>query len=482
MALLLCEGRQGKNLITKKEFDSTDITIDESDSIQYGKVHRPFTGNQMTEEIKNLLNRRGILSNEMGVFYVNQAEVLAKSDNLNFDDGIPDAVIKILNVSTTHLANGLKDFKALSDIPNQALIMANSGRHCRLYAYCYSLVETKHKDAEIEMFRNENDKYKEATQLYDGALKVLTSHAANHGGFGKGKRNQYSKIYESVSWDLQTTCFIWGTRLQDATPKEAYSMDEAEKMVIDLYNRALRLCDIDTPGPRQPVFQYRAASIHMKLGSLYHLKYRNEEESTNLSYSKPNKEEHRRKNLKQLAENHYAKAVSMFRDLEHGPEFLRAQTERVYLHESELSKDKSSIQGFNNFSRKTYHTIFGLLGDCLPIMQVIEDSEKLPTPSKNMIDTDKNTEGDTDPKIEDEEIHIYAVLVKKIQSNLLDLSKLLSTKNPQSKISSKTNELLQITKKLYLKSILLNTKKQTFLSELIGLLKMIKSDMLKCLR
>ena len=183
-----------------------------------------------------------------------------------------------------------------------------------------------------------------------------------------------------------------------------------------------------------------------------------------------------------MAENHYAKAVSMFRDLEHGPEFLRAQTERVYLHESELSKDKSSIQGFNNFSRKTYHTIFGLLGDCLPIMQVIEDSEKLPTPSKNMIDTDKNTEGDTDPKIEDEEIHIYAVLVKKIQSNLLDLSKLLSTKNPQSKISSKTNELLQITKKLYLKSILLNTKKQTFISELIGLLKMIKSDMLKCLR
>ena len=258
-------------------------------------------------------------------------------------------------------------------------------------------------------------------------------------------------------------------------------MDEAEKMVTDLYHRALRLCDIDTPGPRQPVFQYRAASIHMKLGSLYHLKYRNEEEISNLAYSKPTKEEHRRKNLKQLAENHYAKAVTLFRDLEHGPEFLRAQTERVYLHESEISKDKNSVQGFNNFSRKTYHTIFGLLTDCLPIIQVIEDIEKLPTPSKNMIDTDKTAGGDTDPKI-DEEIHIYAVLVKKIQCNLLDLSKLLSYKNPQSKSNSKTNELLPITKRLYLKSILIKTTNLTFLSELIDLLEMIKSDMLKFLR
>jgi len=479
-ALLLCEGRQDKHTVVKKSFEPLEDSINEQDSYEYSTFSPRFTGT-LTEEVKGLINRRGILSNEMGVFYVNQAETLAKSDNLAFNDTIPEAVVKILNVSTSHLTSGLKDFKSLSDIPNQALIMANSGRHCRLFAYCYSLVETENKSIEIEMFRNENEKYKEATQLYDGALKLLTSNAASVGGFGKGKKNQYSKIHESVSWDLQTTYFIWGTRLQDATPKEAISMEEAEKLVIDLYNRALRLCDIETPGPRQPVFQYRAASIHMKLGSLYHLKYRNDEDNSSGRQSNHNIEEHRRKNLKQLAENHYIKAVTMFKDLEHGHEFLRAQTERIYLYESDISQDKSGVQGFNNFSKKTYHLIFELFSDCLPILKVIEDIEKLPTPAnKNMIDTDNNS--DTNQKFDEEEIHIYAILIKKIQSNLLDLSKLLSSKNASSKNINKTNELLKITKKLYLKSILLNTKNSSFLSELIDLLEIIKTGMLKLLR
>ena len=482
MALMLCEGRQDKYIIAKKDYEPSFDRIQKYNSLDNCPYNPKLSGKHMSEEMKSLLNRRGILSNEMGVFYVNQAEVLAKSDDLVFHGNIPEAVVKILNVSTTNLASGLKDFKALSDIPNQALIMANSGRHCRLYAYCYSIVETSDKKVEIEMFRNENDKYKEATQLYEGALKVLTSNTANIGGFGKGKRNQYSKIYESVSWDLQTTCFIWGTRLQDATPKEAFSKEEAEKMVVDLYNRALRLCDIDTPGPRQPVFQYRAASIHMKLGSLYHLKYRADEDGNSLRPTKPNIEEHRRKNLKQLAENHYVKAVSMFRDLEHGQEFLRAQTERVYLHESDLSNDKSSTQGFNNFSKKTFHTIFELLSDCLPILKLIEDVEKLPTPaSKNMIDTDRTTKSENSQKFDEDEIHIYDILIKKIQSNLLDLSKLLS-KTLSSKNSGKTDELLQETKKLYLKSILLNTKNSSFLSALIALLELIKSELIKLLR
>ena len=91
--------------------------------------------------------------------------------------------------------------------------MSNAGRHCRLYAYCYSLVETEDAKAEIDFFLNESLKYKQAIQLYDDALKILTSSEANSAGYGKGKRNQYCKIYESVSWDLQTTCFIYGARV-----------------------------------------------------------------------------------------------------------------------------------------------------------------------------------------------------------------------------------------------------------------------------
>ena len=302
------------------------------------------------------------------------------------------------------------------------------------------------------MFLNESGKYRQAIQLYEAALKVLTSHEANVAGFGKGRRNQYSKIYESVSWDLQTTCFIYGSRLQEATPTDAYSVDEVEKMVADLYNRALRLCDIETLGPRQPVFQYRAASIHMKLGSLYHLKFRNEED---------------------------------LKELEHGQEFLRAQTERVYLHESDLPTDKSGSHSLNNYHKKTYHTIFELLCDSLPILQAIEEAEKLPSPASkmNMIDSDAN-KGSPDNKHQkdEEEIHIYDVLIKKLQNNLLDLNKSLSVKHQHSKGGGKANDFLEITKKLYLQSIILKSRSATFLSDLIALLQTLKKEFLHHLR
>ena len=275
-------------------------------------------------------------------------------------------------------------------------------------------------------------------------------------------------------------------QLQDATPTEAHTVDEVEKMVADLYNRALRLCDIETAGPSQPVFQYRAASIHMKLGSLYHLKYRNEEDfQQSLRHSKPNRDEHRRKNLKQLAENHYAKAVVMFKELDHGQEYLRAQTERVYLHESDLPKDKSGSHNLNNYHKKTFHTIFELLCDALPILQVIEEAEKRPSPGNkmNMVDNDEN-KGSSDNKYEkdEEEIHIYDVVIKKLQNNLLDLNKSLSAKNQHCKGGGKANEFLEMTKKLYLRSIMLKSRSDTFVSDIIALLQTLKKELLHHLR
>ena len=485
LAILLGK-KQVKSCVVVEEVlkdvnDSIIGILDYEDEPLYGN----FEASNMNEGLKSLLKRRGNLSNEMGVFYVNQADILVKSESLSFKDHFPQAITKILDISTVYLKKGLKDFRALFDIPNQALLLSNAGRHCRLSAYCYSLVETEDSVREIDLFRNENEKYKQAIQLYESALKILTCQEANTVGFGKGKRNQYSKIYESVSWDLQTTSFIWGSRLQDSTPKEAYTMDEVEKLVVDLYGRALRLCDIESPGPRQPVFQYRAASIHMKLGSLYHLKYRKEEDNGKFRSVKPGKDDHRRKNLKQLAENHYAKAVAMFKELEHGQEFLRAQLERVYLHESDLSKDKHRSQGFNTFTKKTYHTIFELLCESLPILRAINDSEKLKiaTTKKKMIVSDGNKDQSvSESEIDEDEIHIYDILMKKVQNNLLELSKSMSVKNQPSKSSGKTNELLEITKKLYLKAIVLKSEKTMFLADLITLLEVLHKDLVQILR
>ena len=49
---------------------------------------------------------------------------------------------------------------------------------------------------------------------------------------------------------------------------------QVEKEVTDLMMKALKNCDVDIESPRQPTCQYRAASIHHRLASLYHNTYR----------------------------------------------------------------------------------------------------------------------------------------------------------------------------------------------------------------
>ena len=60
---------------------------------------------------------------------------------------------------------------------------------------------------------------------------------------------------------------------------------------------------------------------------------------------------------------------------------------------------------------------------------------------------------------DDEDIHIYDVFIKKLQNSLLDLSKLLSTRHQQAKSGGvKTSEFLDVTKKMYLRSIMLKSR------------------------
>ena len=93
--------------------------------------------------------------------------------------------------------------------------------------------------------------------------------------------------------------------------------------------KALKYCDTETPGPRQVVYQYRAASIHHRLASLYHHAHRCH------SADDPSP---RRKQLRQLSELHYVKAGAMFLLLDHPTEYIRTQLERAGLIESNTNK------------------------------------------------------------------------------------------------------------------------------------------------
>lgn len=95
---------------------------------------------------------------------------------------------------------------------------------------------------------------------------------------------------------------------------------------MEVLQKALKYCDIETPGPRQPVYQFRAATIHHRLGSLYHRVYRD---------SKTDVDNQKRKNSLQLSKLHYSKAAKLLLSLEQPVEYLTVQLERVALAENQ---------------------------------------------------------------------------------------------------------------------------------------------------
>ena len=46
--------------------------------------------------------------------------------------------------------------------------------------------------------------------------------------------------------------------------------------MIEMMNNALKYCETEISGARQPTCQYRAATIHHRLASLFHNSYRNQ--------------------------------------------------------------------------------------------------------------------------------------------------------------------------------------------------------------
>lgn len=97
-----------------------------------------------------------------------------------------------------------------------------------------------------------------------------------------------------------------------------------EREVVDILQKALKHCDIETAGPRQPVYQFRAATIQHRLASLYHRVYREHE---------PDTDNVKKRISLQLCRMYYDKAAKLLLALEQTVEFLTVQMERVALAE-----------------------------------------------------------------------------------------------------------------------------------------------------
>ncbi|KAJ8686309.1 hypothetical protein QAD02_022103 [Eretmocerus hayati] len=291
-----------------------------------------------TKQDENTLYRRlGNIHNELGVLYMNEASLRNnRGEDLMDKEHLKDEKNPIKR-SLMHLETGIHMFEQVRDEANLALLHCNSGRLMRLCAHCKKESSERHF-------------YNKAVEHYQRALQIL------------GTRKSHPEVWDNVTWELSSTLFNMAILMQDFTPVGSKCGEDLERQVVEILQKALKYCDTDTPGSRQPVYQYRAAEIQRRLASLHHRVYLE---------SDPDSESAKRKNSWQLAKLYYEKATKILFALEQTTEFLRAQMERLALFEYQAE----NVNAFN-VKLKAYQTCLELISQTRPIIDVIVDRNK----------------------------------------------------------------------------------------------------------
>ncbi|CAI5654418.1 erythroid differentiation-related factor 1 isoform X5 [Oreochromis niloticus] len=269
-----------------------------------------------SDQLSQVLKRLGNIRNEMGVYYMNQAAAMQAEKEVK--KSVSAAEQEMWKKSFGFFEKGMKDFEAIGDSTNTALLLCNTGRLMRICAQAHCNLSGDESRGEFSP--EEALYYNKAIDYYLQAMKALAS------------REKHSAVWDSVNWELSTTYFTLATLLQDYAPVSRKAQEQIEREVTEAMMKSLKYCDLQTDSARQPLYQYRAATIHHRLASMYHSCFRNQVG-----------DEHLRKQHRSLAELHYSKAVSLFLSLKDAPcELLRTLLERVAFAEFTMAGQNSS--------------------------------------------------------------------------------------------------------------------------------------------
>ncbi|XP_037967622.2 erythroid differentiation-related factor 1 [Plutella xylostella] len=292
-----------------------------------------------------LLRRLASVKNELGVRYMNEAQTIytkALEETDEEDAEKPKQTLKQFTQYCTKSWDTLQEasdiFERVGDMPNLALLYCNKARFLRFRANC-----------EMEGFSSDKRSYySKAEDLYQAALKVLGSQESGGG----------ASVRELVRWELSSHLYTKAAHMQDQPPR--HEVNE----VADALKLSLKYCRL-TPGPRQYLYQFRAAMTLHRLASLYHAQYRCTTE-----------EGPRRRTLLNATRSNYEQASNLLAALEEAAMFLTVQLEHVALLETNAAVSP-------NLKLKSLQTALQLLRQCHSIMKVIKqrDPDEKPTPN-----------------------------------------------------------------------------------------------------
>ena len=267
----------------------------------------------------SLIRKLGHVVNEQGAMQLDAAiKLLTSSDNTC------DCLAKAREtwkLSYDYFETALKCFVDVGDNTNQALVLSNLGRLMRVCAQSTA--------------QNENEKFTlHEQQLYDSAIEYYKRAIALQKQTQKNRKTACSNsdklspsISDNLSWELSVAYFTLAQRLQDQPPLNMKPRDEIEKIILDLLSKSLKCCvDIWKKTVKRPLALHHCAKIHARLASLYH------------NSSRDNKDNNKKRQLRNLAEVQYEKSCLIFANLAdpHMCEYFRVNLEWLALKEQQL--------------------------------------------------------------------------------------------------------------------------------------------------
>ncbi|KAM9808634.1 erythroid differentiation-related factor 1 [Syngnathus typhle] len=382
------------------------------------------------EQLAQVLKRLGNIRNEMGVYYMNQAAAL-QSEQVK--TSVSAAEQELWKKSFAFFEKGMEDFEAIGDSTNKALLLCNTGKLMRICAQAHSGISTD--DSRGEFSPEEALYYHKAIDYYLRAMRSLSC------------RQNHEPVWDSVNWELSTTYFTLATLLQDYAPLSRRAPEQIEGEVTEAMMKSLKYCDLHTESARQPLYQYRAATIHHRLASMYHSCFRNQVGDERL-----------RKHHRSLAELHYSKAVNLFLSLKDAPcELLRALLERVAFAEFTMAALNSSAA-----KQKSLNTALEIMVETRCAFQIIH---------KELLEEQTEASNTALPGCSGDGLNVQevaklsALFESRFSDLLLQLIKCMT--KTKRKPSKKDEELLQSYKNVYSK--LLRCDKNTPLLDRVGL-------------
>lgn len=253
-----------------------------------------------------------------------------KSQNLynaytaeNDDDKATEQIFQdVAEKSYDMLMKAVHLFEVVQDSINLIICNLNLGRFFRLSAH----INVYRNYQGTKSLQMQKKMYQESFSSYHRALAIL------------GTRKKNPELWDLVSWELSTSTFNLAKQMQDNGPADA-STDELERDALDMLMKALKFCDLETNGPRQVLFCFRAGLIHHRLGSFYHQHLRNATDDV------------KKRTTLQLCRMNYEKAINLLESLREFKDYFQVQMERIALQEHLAEESIKNQQKIKNYQQ-----------------------------------------------------------------------------------------------------------------------------------